>query len=275
VFPPGLGGWPGPLAGAGLCTTAVGPGAALALADADGEVERYRGLDAVRSAPDEVFSCPVTVVDAGSAPYARDPGETRRGRIPVPPDATSEGPERTSALQRIDDQVRHVLDAVPDGSTVIVIDVGNPAVNVIPGRATAAFNVRFRRPEGSQALEWYTTALLTALTNKNCDTMAQAVPRAPIAALSGRRMIRSKDGLHRPVHPPTRDGMVSPLVLPKVVCGILQNDVYTTVAVAVFEKVFHHRIVFVRLLLVAHPSFGDDTAQIAHRSDQLLLNGLL
>ena len=39
-----------------------------------------------------------------------------------------------------------------------------------------AFQVRFRRPEGGQALERYMTGLLTELPNQNCDTMAQAVP---------------------------------------------------------------------------------------------------
>ena len=39
-----------------------------------------------------------------------------------------------------------------------------------------AFQVRFRRPEGAEALARYTTGLLTELPNKNCDTMAQAVP---------------------------------------------------------------------------------------------------
>src|ERR671925_1439882 len=39
-----------------------------------------------------------------------------------------------------------------------------------------AFQVRFRRPEGGQALERYTTGLLTELPNKNCDTLAEAVP---------------------------------------------------------------------------------------------------
>jgi SRSO17 transposase len=39
-----------------------------------------------------------------------------------------------------------------------------------------AFQVRFRRPEGHEALERYTTGLLTELPNKNCDTIAQAVP---------------------------------------------------------------------------------------------------
>jgi SRSO17 transposase len=39
-----------------------------------------------------------------------------------------------------------------------------------------AFQIRFRRPEGRKALERYTTGLLTELPNKNCDTLAQAVP---------------------------------------------------------------------------------------------------
>ena len=39
-----------------------------------------------------------------------------------------------------------------------------------------AFQVRFRRPEGREALERSTTGLLTELPNKNCDTIAQAVP---------------------------------------------------------------------------------------------------
>jgi SRSO17 transposase len=38
------------------------------------------------------------------------------------------------------------------------------------------FQVRFRRPEGWEALERYTTGLLTELPNKNCNTIAKAVP---------------------------------------------------------------------------------------------------
>jgi len=39
-----------------------------------------------------------------------------------------------------------------------------------------AFQVRFRRREGKAALERYLTGLLTDVANKNCDTLAQAVP---------------------------------------------------------------------------------------------------
>src|SRR5919106_4882769 len=40
----------------------------------------------------------------------------------------------------------------------------------------STFKVRFRRPEGEAALERYLTGLLTELPNKNCNTMAEAVP---------------------------------------------------------------------------------------------------
>src|SRR3989440_12156014 len=40
----------------------------------------------------------------------------------------------------------------------------------------ATFQVRVRRPECQAALERYLTGLLTELPNKNCDTMAEAVP---------------------------------------------------------------------------------------------------
>jgi hypothetical protein len=40
----------------------------------------------------------------------------------------------------------------------------------------SAFQVRFRRPEGREALERSTTGLLTELPNKHGDTIAQAVP---------------------------------------------------------------------------------------------------
>ena len=40
----------------------------------------------------------------------------------------------------------------------------------------STFNLRFRRSKGEVALERYLTGQLTELPNKNCDTMATAVP---------------------------------------------------------------------------------------------------
>ena len=53
------------------------------------------------------------------------------------------------------------------------------------------FQVRFRRPEGGQALERYMTGLLTELPHKNGDTMAQAVP-----GTSGQRLQEFLTNMH-------------------------------------------------------------------------------
>ena len=40
----------------------------------------------------------------------------------------------------------------------------------------STFNLKFRRSEGKVTLERDLTGLLTELPNKNCDTMATAIP---------------------------------------------------------------------------------------------------
>jgi SRSO17 transposase len=52
-------------------------------------------------------------------------------------------------------------------------------------RFLSHFQVRFHRPEARAALERYPTGLLTELPNKNCDTMAQAVPGTSEQRLQG------------------------------------------------------------------------------------------
>lgn len=135
-FRPTLGVLGDALAGGDVCTTAVAPGAALALAGRDGTVARYRGLEAGLADPADTFSCPVTVVDAGSAPYHPDP-EGYTGLVPLPDDATADGPERDAALRAVDATVGRVLAAVPADATVLVMDVGNPA----PGRPSLGVGV--------------------------------------------------------------------------------------------------------------------------------------
>ncbi|GAA1865147.1 hypothetical protein [Myceligenerans crystallogenes] len=93
----------------GVCTTAIGPGAAIALARADGSVGRY----AERAAPGR-FGCPVTVVDAGSALLTA--AEVERD------DA---GALRAVRVAAVDNEVRRVLDAVPDDATVVIADLAN------------------------------------------------------------------------------------------------------------------------------------------------------
>src|SRR5688572_32573455 len=49
----------------------------------------------------------------------------------------------------------------------------------------STFKVRFGRPKAQAALERYLMGLLTELPNKNCDTMAQAVPGTHEQRLQG------------------------------------------------------------------------------------------
>ncbi|GII99972.1 hypothetical protein CLV28_3048 [Sediminihabitans luteus] len=87
------------------CTSAVGPGAAVALATSEGTVDRYTELaDAFDGSTGSAFGCPVTVVDAGDAT-----------------DPTT----HAAAVAGIDAVVAKVLDAVPASTTVLVVDVAN------------------------------------------------------------------------------------------------------------------------------------------------------
>ena len=83
------------IAAAGSCAVAVGPGAALALADATGHVARY--TDTLSAA---AFACPVTVVDAG--------------------DLTSEPSLRQDELAALDAHLAEILDLRPPGTQVLV-----------------------------------------------------------------------------------------------------------------------------------------------------------
>ncbi len=124
-FRPRLGVLGAAFADGDVCTTAVGPGAALALAGRDGSVGRYRDLEAALEDPQDSFGCPVTVVDAGAAPY-HPTGEGSTSR-PVPADATTGEEARTEAVRAVDATVRRVLRAAPEDATVLVLDMGNPA----------------------------------------------------------------------------------------------------------------------------------------------------
>ncbi|MBD5785903.1 hypothetical protein IF650_06880 [Cellulosimicrobium terreum] len=126
------------LAGAasGTCATAVGPGAAIALADSDGEVARYRELDDAALPGADAFACPLTLVDAGDAtapPFdaslaADDPDAAREARESA----------RVARLAEVDARVASVLEAVPAGTTVLVADLaGTPGARPVLGVALA------------------------------------------------------------------------------------------------------------------------------------------
>lgn len=115
------------------CTTAVGPGAALALAGPEGDVARYRDLDAATASGTDAYACPVTVVDAGDA-TAPPLDES----LPEDEATALQERQRTERLRAVDATVRRVLATVPSSATVLVVDVaGTPGTRPVLGVAVA------------------------------------------------------------------------------------------------------------------------------------------
>ncbi|WP_165362400.1 hypothetical protein [Promicromonospora panici] len=105
---------------AGECATAVGPGAAVALAGRDGSVGRYFDFDTAVSEGSGAWDCPVTFVDAGSA--LLDVAE--RADLEEQPDGRDRVEElRADLVSDVDLAVWRILDAAPADATVLVIDV--------------------------------------------------------------------------------------------------------------------------------------------------------
>jgi hypothetical protein len=93
------------------CATAVGPGAALALAQADGTVDRY--LPSVVQVDGAVVAqCPVTVVDLGWVPRREEEGQRRE----------------QAAL--IDQQLAALVDVLPSDATLLVVGVSDSGPTV-------------------------------------------------------------------------------------------------------------------------------------------------
>lgn len=116
-----------------VCATAVGPGAAVALADPDGDVARYRDLSSATTPGGDAYACPVTVVDAGDATLGpADPS------LPAAERAVVRDATRAARLEAVDATVGAVLDAAPSGATVLVVDLaGTPGGRPVLGTALA------------------------------------------------------------------------------------------------------------------------------------------
>jgi hypothetical protein len=96
----------GALAAAGACATAVGPGAALALAEQDGTVPRYRDSVAGLSTG-ELAACPVTVVDLGAVAHLGEPAD------------------RAADVRAVDTEVARLLDLLPPGYALLVAGISD------------------------------------------------------------------------------------------------------------------------------------------------------
>ncbi|MBG0817066.1 hypothetical protein [Planomonospora sp. ID82291] len=126
---------------AGDCTLAVGPGAALALADRTGKVDRYAPSPAQIRA-DALAACRVAAVDVDDLirPYLGD------GRLPAVEDALTPQ-QRADALRRADVKTGAVLSALPEDATVLLAGLSDhgaqPHLRVALMRAGAQLRDRF------------------------------------------------------------------------------------------------------------------------------------
>ncbi|HXP57590.1 MAG TPA: hypothetical protein VN847_21680, partial [Streptosporangiaceae bacterium] len=146
-------------AGRGNCSTAVGPGAALALASSSGQVSGYRpALAGTTSADRQLLArCPLTVVDLGSLPG-------------------SAGAARTAAVQHADAELAAITAALPSGTTLMVTAPGAtanpPHLQVVavsgPGYRSGLLDAASTRQPGM--------VVLTDLTPTVLAWRGQAVP---------------------------------------------------------------------------------------------------
>ncbi|NDL58072.1 hypothetical protein [Phytoactinopolyspora mesophila] len=108
----------------GMCATAAGPGAALALADTTGRVASY-GPNPAEVDTAVMSECPVTVVDLGA--------------MPAPAPAASDEQERQNALEQrrqvaggIDDLLASLREELPENTALLVIGVSDSGPTAIP-----------------------------------------------------------------------------------------------------------------------------------------------
>jgi hypothetical protein len=115
-FDPQLGLLSSQLSAHGLCATAIGPGAAIALADADGHTAAYLpSSDLAASIGPAEQRCPLTVVDAGGV---RGPDDLLAGEA-------SNGIPQARQIAAVDAAVGTVLAATPSTTTVLLVGLAD------------------------------------------------------------------------------------------------------------------------------------------------------
>jgi hypothetical protein len=109
---------------AGVCAMAVGPGAAMALADSTGHVESYRAEsdDVDRRLMNR---CPLTVIDGGGLPS------------PVPEAEDLAEPGATAAPRRhvtatIDQFIGHVIEELPSNTALVIVGLADSGSTPVP-----------------------------------------------------------------------------------------------------------------------------------------------
>src|SRR5687768_6915161 len=103
--------------------------------------------------------------------------------------------------------------------------------------------------------------LIASRTFCRCRSRSPALRslRCPEDELYGRKMVSAIRTM--PLCGSRVTVMIS--VLPKIVGGVLENDVDATRAVAVLEQILDHNVILFRLFLVTHPRFRNNPAEIS------------
>jgi hypothetical protein len=102
----------------GGCIQAVGPGAALGAARANGVVDRYQPYDGSTLVA-ALASCPLTLIDVGPV---RDPADVD------PQDASQPTTARANQVAAVDARVAAVLKAAPSGTDVVLASLADAGV---------------------------------------------------------------------------------------------------------------------------------------------------
>ena len=102
----------------GGCIQAVGPGAALGAARANGIVDHYQPYDG-STLVGALASCPVTLIDVGPV---RDPADVN------PQDALRPTTPRATQVAAVDARVAEVLKAAPSGTDVVLASLSDAGV---------------------------------------------------------------------------------------------------------------------------------------------------
>ena len=150
----------------GVCGLAVGPGAAVALADTAGQVSEYaRGV-----ADADLAACPVAVIDGGDLPAA--------------------GIDRLTTLHNLDTEIATVLDELPPDAELLIAGIAD-SPNVKPG-----LQVAIQLDPDSSLRAWLTSNStrrtgLIQLTDLTATLLARV--GAPVTDVDGASVLRGDE----------------------------------------------------------------------------------
>ena len=150
----------------GVCGLAVGPGAAVALADTAGQVSEYaRGV-----ADADLAACPVAVIDGGDLPAA--------------------GIDRLTTLHNLDTEIATVVDELPPDAELLIAGIAD-SPNVKPG-----LQVAIQLDPDSSLRAWLTSNStrrtgLIQLTDLTATLLARV--GAPVTDVDGATVLRGDE----------------------------------------------------------------------------------